>query len=185
MDAKKYLRMKKPLSVNDIKYYDSSFFLKEVPGSVMPMDTFLLMNKVLLDSSTKKQFIQELYDLGCIQSKEILTYLVGNNKLPHSQDNVRFVMQPIAMAGLGDLKIIKLDFNNCHSIFRIKSKFAIQYKKLFSGSHDVVDHFLAGMITGCLEYFFKKKFKTVEKVCMVQGKPACIFNSTVLGSTQK
>jgi len=179
MDPKKYLRLKQPLDIGDISYSDSLLHIKDVVGSVMPMDTFVLMSKALCDSKQKKQFRVHLYSTGKQQSREILLRLIGDDRLPPSSSNLQLMLRPVMIAGLGEIKLIRSNLHDHRFLFRINSKFAEQYKKLFSLNKEPVDHFLAGMIAGCLEYFFDETFDVKEISCAVQGKGSCIFEAAL------
>ncbi|MFQ5474404.1 MAG: V4R domain-containing protein [Candidatus Nanoarchaeia archaeon] len=173
MNAKRFLRLKTPMRVSNLAYTDSELTLKGVPGGTMPMDTFILLSKVL-----KKK--DHMYVCGQGQSREMLEKLVGDELFPFSMTNLRLMLTPIELSGMGEIEIVRYDHAKHSGMFRVRSVYAKQYEKLFSIQKDGVDLFLAGMISGCIEYFIKKKIKVKETACVAQGKTSCVFESRLL-----
>ncbi|MBU0462002.1 MAG: 4-vinyl reductase [Nanoarchaeota archaeon] len=180
MDARKYMRLKQPATISDLRYDDSFLLIKDVTGSVLPMDTFVLMCRALCDSKQKKAYAKQVYDAGKYQSRQMLLQLVGDDVLLLAAQNLGLLLQPVRMSGFGDISIVRFDIRGHNLMFKVRSTFGEQYKKLFSLNKDPVDLFLAGMIAGSLSYLFKKDFAVRETSCVVQGKEFCTFEADIL-----
>lgn len=177
MDVKKYIKMKKPLDLSCLRYDQTGLFMKDIRGAVMPMDIFVLMCSAMIDESKSKVKVKkQLYDMGRDQGKQVLFELMGKDKLPLSSANLELALSQVAISGFGEAHILRFDNHKLKGVIKIEnSSFATQYKKLFSVRKEPVDFFLAGVISGTLEFFFDVAFDVTETSCLVQGKPYCVF----------
>ncbi len=176
MDFNTLLKLKEPLGIKCAKFDGANFFLKDIPGSTMPLDILVLMYHVFT-SKDHAYHKKRLYDLGKLQSKAILSKLIGDFQIRLSMDNLKLLLQVIAISGFGNIKVVRADFIHKKFIFKLKSAFAEQYLKLFRTQKLPVDNFICGLLSGCLEHYFKEKFNVKETACIVQGKTMCVFEA--------
>ena len=180
MHPKRYLKLKKPLELADLRFDETGLFLKGIRGAVMPMDIFVLMIAEMFDEAkTPKKVVQikkHVFETGRLQGKQIISEMLGSDVLPFSAANLALILKQIQISGLGDVEVMKFNHHNPQGLIRVNnSSFATQYKKLFSVQKEPVDFFLAGVISGTMESFYGEEFKVVETSCVVQGKSSCVF----------
>jgi predicted hydrocarbon binding protein len=57
----------------------------------------------------------------------------------------------------------------------VNSTFALRYKDMFGPQKDPVDFYMLGLLTGGSEPLFNRPFDGVERRCMVQDGPDCLY----------
>jgi len=160
----------------NIKYIGDKMEFCKMPGGIMAMDIFVLIN-YSLRNECPDAYKKNLRLAGREHFKPIIKNYVNKKNIGKIKI-LKSLLEQIKTLGLGDVKLLVI---NKHKfiINLYKGTFPNQYKKLFGIQKEGVDHFMCGIMEEIFDSVFNKKSQVIEKLCIAQGKKNCIFEIVI------
>ena len=168
--------VKKIMQGTDLVFKDGNVIIWGIPTQLFPVNTVVLLQKMMELSYGYSDVSNLLYQLGRIQGKrggEMMFKRFGFKKTKKSSE---LAAQQGELIGIGKQEYIKFELKNNHFIVKnLATPMAKVYLNIYGKQKFPECHFVRGARTGAHEALMGTDLIGIETQCISMGKPYCVF----------
>jgi len=152
------------------------------PSLFIPIEAFVDLFYLIEQKIGKKDAHDIYYWLGRVYGKNSTLMLI--NRFGLDKKNLPDFLNGATQDGMGYLKISDYDDKNFNygTVLSTNSTFAIEYSKKYGKTNEVIDFYLAGILSGGIEPLVDKFSIVSEKECMAKGDSRCVYDFNPIAS---
>jgi len=166
---------KKAVLNNLVSWKEGEILILSVPVFAIPTYSYIELIDTLKQKLPDTENI--LYNIGEKQTILAVEYAIKKFGFKKSKTEIiKSVLEQSALLGLGNFKIIKVDFKTGRATFKNNTNpFGKHYKITKGVQKKPVDAYICGTMAGIIKSITNKKVICVETKCLAMGDSCCIF----------